>query len=198
MFSLDSASIQRHLLDILKGCFTSSPFIIPHYVHKRHMVDVLRPCFIPSFFIPSLWWVSKRIVRILSKQAELLCGSPAVRANTRDVGNWGFRLSSARKDSNPTLPYFEKGSLYSGSTLRLCSHGSYFVSLTIFFFRWTHYEGQESFEYSVLYCIFLFSLSHGSSTLPQHSSGRWLERPSPKCGVCPLRHTWLQKPAFLP
>lgn len=71
--------------------------------------------FYPLLFHPFPLMGFEMNCRILSKQAELLCSSPAVRANSRRVGNWGFRLSSAWKDSNPTLlpkqhptQYFEK------------------------------------------------------------------------------------------
>lgn len=98
---------------------------------------------------------------------------------------------------NTLLNILKRVSLYSGSILGLCSHGSYFVSITSFFCL-TQCEVQESFEYSVLYHVSLFSLSHGSSILPRHSKEWWLEQSSTKCGVCPVRHRWLRKPAFPP
>lgn len=91
---------------------------------------------------------------------------------------------------NTLLNILKKGSLLvlmgvsqrcSGSILKHCSHGSCFVSVKII--CWTWCEGHKSLEYSVLYCISLFSPSHGSRILPWHSNGWWLEHSCLKWGL---------------
>lgn len=199
MFYLDSTSIQRHLLDILRGCFTSSPFIIPHYVHKRHgrcSLSLFYPLLSHPFFLMGSKW----IVESLSKQAEF--HSVALQEElTQRMWATGV-LDYLQPESIATQLYskyptqhFENGSLYSGSILRLCNHRSYFDSVMIFF---TVGHSVKPFQNSILYCISLFSLSHGSSMLPWHSNGWQFEHSPVKCGVCPLRHKQPWKPALPP